>query len=362
MAGIQKLIPWWATSFTNGEAEAAARAVTERHLSQGPVTELFEQALADYLGVPHVVAVTSGTSALTLALMAHGIGPGDEVLVPNRTWVATAHSVQILGATPIFVDTETDRPVMEVSTAHRHVTSRTKAVIPVHMNGRSVNMAATNAFAATAGLVVIEDSAQALGSLDQQGRALGTLSKAGCFSLSVAKIISTGQGGFIATHDAVTDKNLRAIRTHGVENTVEPNQWVMPGFNFRFTDILASIGLVQLGLLPERVRRQRQVYAFYEAGLEGSDSAHLIPQRAGEVGPYIEVLTKERDQLVTFLRLRGIETRAFYPGLDAAPYWNFDGRLINSRVFGREGLYLPSGPSITDEQIERVVSGVKDFH
>ncbi len=354
-------IPWWATSFTSGEAEAAAGAITDRHLSQGPVTELFEQALAKYLGVPHVVAVTSGTSALTLALMAHGIGPGDEVLVPNRTWIATAHSVQFLGATPVFIDTEPDRPVMDVSTLHRHVTSRTKVVIPVHMNGRSVNMEAVNAFAATAGLVVIEDAAQALGSCDQQGRVLGTLSKAGCFSLSVAKIISTGQGGFVATRDAETDARLRAIRTHGVENTIEPDTWIMPGFNFRFTDILASIGLVQLGLLPGRVQRQTQVYNLYEEGLKGCDSVKLIPQRPGEVGPYIEVFAKNRDGLVEFLKRRGIETRTFYPDLDTAPYWEFDDRLVNSRVFGREGLYLPSGPSISNEQVERVVAAINDF-
>ncbi len=354
-------IPWWATSFTSGEAEAAAAAVTGRHISQGPITALFEDALAKYLGVPHVVAVTSGTSALTLALMAQGIGPGDEVLVPNRTWIATAHAVQIIGAKPVFVDTEPGRPVVEVGTAHRHMTSRTKAIIPAHMNGRSVNMDAVNTFAATNDLIVIEDAAQALGSCDQQGRALGTLSKAGCFSLSAAKIISTGQGGFVATCDAETDARLRAIRTHGVENTVEPNTWVMPGFNFRFTDILANIGLVQLGLLPDRVRRQRQVYDLYEEGLKGSDLVRLIPQRTGEVGPYIEVLTKERNRLITFLRLRGIETRTFYPDLDTAPYWNFDGGLVNSRVFGREGLYLPSGPSITNEQIERVLAAVIEY-
>jgi len=230
------------------------------------------------------------------------------------------------------------------------------------MNGRSVDMDAVNAFAATNDLIVIEDAAQALGSCDQQGRTLGTLSKAGCFSLSVAKIISTGQGGFIATCDAEMDARLRAIRTHGVENTVEPNTWVRPGFNFRFTDILASIGLVQLGLLPDRMQRQIQVSNLYEEGLKDCDSIRLLSQRSGEVGPYIEVLVEDRECLMQFLKLRGIETRTFYPDLDTAPYWDLDERLINSRVFGREGLYLPSGPSISDEQVERVVGGIKDFH
>ncbi len=109
METFENSIPWWATAFNSGESEAAAAAVADRHLSRGPLTALFEESIAKYLGVPHVVAVTSGTSALTLALMAQGVGPGDEVLVPNRTWIATAHAVQILGAKPVFVDTEPGR-------------------------------------------------------------------------------------------------------------------------------------------------------------------------------------------------------------------------------------------------------------
>ena len=354
-------IPWWGTSFTSGEAEAAAAAVRAKHLSQGPVTREFEERLADYLDVPHVVAVTSGSSALLLSLLALGIGHGDEVLVPNRTWVATAHAVHLSGATPVFVDTERQRPILDVDDARNRVTSRTKAIFPVHMNGRCVDMDRVNTLADELGLLVLEDAAQALGSRDALGRAPGTLSKVGCFSLSVAKIISTGQGGFIATRDSDLDLRLRDMRTHGVENTVDPAEWVMPGFNFRFTDILASIGLVQLRLLPGRVTRLQDIYARYVRGLSSIPDVEIIPMEVGEVGPYIEVLAADRDSLSLFLKEKGIETRAFYPDMDTAPYWRDGTGLDNSRVFGQRGLYLPSGPSLTDDDVDRVVSAIVEF-
>ena len=361
MTAGRPFIPWWSTTFSNGEAEAAADAVRGRLLSQGPVTREFEEQLADYLGCRHVVAVTSGSSALLLSLLALGIVHGDEVLIPNRTWVATAHAVHLCGATPVFVDTEPRLPVLDVDDLRSRVTPRTRAILPVHMNGRCVDMGPVNALAEEFGLTVIEDAAQALGSKDISGRALGTLSRAGCFSLSVAKIISTGQGGFIATDDSELDGRLRAMRTHGVENTVEPNAWVMPGFNFRFTDVLASIGLVQLRALPERIARLQEIYTRYSTGLRSIAHVAFIPMKAGEVGPYIEVLASDRAALSSFLMEKGIDTRNFYPDMDTAPYWKVGRSLDNSRIFGREGLYLPSGPSITDDEIDRVLEAVAEF-
>ena len=219
-------------------------------------------------------------------------------------------------------------------------------------------MEGINALAAHSGMFVIEDAAQALGSRDLQGRPLGTLSDSGCFSLSVAKIISSGQGGFIATSNAETDACLRAMRTHGVENTVRPDIWVMPGFNFRFTDVLASIGIVQVGLLDERLRRANEVYRLYSVGLEGCAAARLIRQDGNEIGSYIEVLAEDRVSLVHSLAERAIETRPFYPDLDTAHYWNRDDSITNSRSFAEHGVYLPSWPAITDNQIQRVVDEI----
>ena len=359
-----KKITWWQTEFASGEAEAAAKAITEGRLSQGALVAEFERKLANYLGVRHVVATTSGSDALLLALWAADIGPGDEVLVPNRTWIATAHSVILLGAVPIIVDTDIDRPVISLADLERKVSEKTKAVIPVHMNGRDAHIDDVIKFGDRHNLKVIEDAAQALGSRDSSGAFLGTKSLAGCFSLSVAKVISSGQGGFIASNDDGFAVELRLMRTHGVENVVEPKNWNRPGFNFRFTDVLASIGLEQLTKLDSRLNRLREIYEKYSEGLASVGTVKIINVDIshGEIGPYIEVLCKDREALADYLSIFEIETRVFYPNLDNSNYFVKGIGNPNSIEFGSDGLYLPSGPTLTDESIDFVVSKVKGFN
>ena len=356
-------IPWWQTEFATGEAEAASAAISAGRLSQGPIVLEFENCLRDYLGVRNVVATTSGSDALLLSLWAAGIRPGDEVLVPNRTWIATAHSVLLLGAVPIIVDTDIDRPTISLADLERKVSEKTKAVIPVHLNGRDAHIDGVIDFGDRYKLKVIEDAAQALGSKDLSGAFLGTKSLAGCFSLSVAKVISSGQGGFIASNDDEFAMQLRLMRTHGVENVVEPRNWNRPGFNFRFTDVLASIGIEQFKKLDSRLNRLRQIHQKYEDGLVSMSGISLINVRVsqGEVGPYIEVLCEDRQALIEHLTNFGIETRTFYPDLDNAEYLNQIGGNVNSKKFSREGLYLPSGPSLTDAQVDFVIKALSNF-
>lgn len=356
-------IPWWQTEFATGEAEAASAAISAGRLSQGPIVLEFENCLRDYLGVRNVVATTSGSDALLLSLWAAGIRPGDEVLVPNRTWIATAHSVLLLGAVPIVVDTDIDRPTISLADLERKVSEKTKAVIPVHLNGRDAHIDGVIDFGDRYKLKVIEDAAQALGSKDLSGAFLGTKSLAGCFSLSVAKVISSGQGGFIASNDDEFAMQLRLMRTHGVENVVEPRNWNRPGFNFRFTDVLASIGIEQFKKLDSRLNRLRQIHQKYEDGLVSMSGISLINVRVsqGEVGPYIEVLCEDRQALIEHLTNFGIETRTFYPDLDNAEYLNQIGGNVNSKKFSREGLYLPSGPSLTDAQVDFVIKALSNF-
>lgn len=356
-------INWWQTEFTTGEAAAAAKAINEGRLSQGELVAEFEIKLGEYLGVRNVVATTSGSDALLLSLWAANVLPGDEVLIPNRTWIATAHSVALLGAVPIFVDTDVFQPIISMVDLKNKVTARTKAVIPVHLNGRDAHIDQVIKFGADHGLKVIEDAAQALGSRDVTGSFLGTKSHAGCFSLSVAKVISSGQGGFIATsHDDFASK-LRAMRTHGIENVKEPGDWGGLGFNFRFTDVLASIGLEQFKKLDLRLSRLRDIYRRYEVGLRGLSQIHMIPLNldCGEIGPYIEILCEDRDSLVEHLLHQGVDSRKFYPDLDSAKYFSGAKENPNSRVFGSNGLYLPSGPSLTNDSIDFVLSILATF-
>ena len=304
------VISWWRTSFDQNEAERIAAAIRGEHISQGPVTAEFERRLAEILGVPYVVATTSGSTALLMAMMACGIGPGDEVILPSRTWIATPHAVLMAGAKPVLVDCKPHLPIIDPD-AIESLTHGDSGEQPVHHNGRADDMRIINGIAGKRGLCVIEDAGQALCSRNDIGL-LGTQSSIGCFSLSVAKVISTGQGGYLATRDETLARRLDSMRTHGVTDLINANYGEM-GFNFRLNDIQASIGLVQLDRLPRRIEHMRELYRIYDEGLSDLPFVKLIPMNVdgGEIPNYIEVLCENR-ALVDYLGKRGIQTRPFH--------------------------------------------------
>jgi perosamine synthetase len=352
-------INWWRTSFGEEEISRVVQSIRGECVSQGKVTREFEQNLEDFLKVRHVVAVSSGSIALLSALIAIGVQPGDEVIVPNRTWIATAHAVKLLGGRVIPVDVELDRPIIDVSQITKAITLRTRAIIPVHMNGRSADMRRIRKIAKQFGLFVIEDAAQAIASKNADGF-LGTQSDIGCFSLSVAKTIATGQGGFAVTNSDDLAEKLRSIRTHGIENVKDPEKWVMAGFNFRFTDVLASIGIEQLKRLPGRIEHLLELYNAYKVGLRDSPFK-IIPVNIedGEVPVYNEFLVDDRQRWINRLEQSGIETRPFYPDVDQADYLEVASHNYpNSRKYGICGIYLPSGPSQSIQNASRVISKI----
>jgi dTDP-4-amino-4,6-dideoxygalactose transaminase len=340
-------IYWWRTNFGEEEISHVVQSMRNECISQGEVTKEFEKKLADFLEVEHVIAVSSGSSALLMSLMAIGVGPGSEVILPNRTWIATAHAVHLLGAKVILVDTEKHRPIIDAELIEEKINSKTKAIIPVHMNGRSCDMQKIKKISKKYGIAIIEDAAQAIASKNSDGF-LGTQSDIGCFSLSVAKTIATGQGGFSVTNNNEMADKMRAIRTHGVENIKDPSGWIMPGFNFRFTDLLASIGIEQLKRLPYRVERLREIYHIYSNRLKDSDFSQIsVDIDNGEVPVYSEFIINNREEWIARLERIGIETRPFYPDINKAKYLNNkpEESFSNSQHFSKFGIYLPSGPS-----------------
>jgi len=354
-------VSWWRTNFGDEEVHRIAESIQHEYISQGPVTAEFERAVSEVLGIPYVVATTSGSMAILMALIAAGVGPGDEVIVPNRTWIATAHAPLLLGAKVVLVDVEPERPIMDVTQLEQKITPQTKAIIPVHLNGRAVLMDEVNRIAARHRLRVIEDAAQAFCSRNIAG-VLGGQSFAGCFSLSVAKLISTGQGGFVVTGNRQTYERLKMMRTHGVSDVVNASYTDM-GFNFRFTDIQASIGIAQLARLPEQIARVKAIYARYAAAMNEFSFLKFIPVdiQAGEIPIYIEVLCSERDKLVQFLANHGIQTRPFYPDLNLAGYLKCSGEFPHSKIFGEQGLFLPCGPAQPLENVDRVITVLQRY-
>ena len=355
------MINWWNNKFGNSELNRIISSYKNKNISQGNVTKEFEDSICNYLDVKHAIAVSNGSIAILLSLMSMDIGPGDEVIIPNRTWISAAHAVHMLGGKVVTIDVEENRPVIDTNKLIQAITSKTKVIIPVHMNGRSCNMNEIMFIAKKFNIKVIEDAAQAMGSKNHSGF-LGTQSDVGCFSLSVAKIISSGQGGFVVTNDKKIANKIRAMRTHGLENVKDPNKWIMPGFNFRYTDLLASIAIEQLKQINERKKRLINLYHLYEKGLNDTPLV-IIPVdiENGEVPIYIEYLVPNNRQLwIDTLLNNGVETRPFYPNINSANYFGCKiEKMQNSEKFAKKGIYLPSGPNQTSTDVFKVIDIIK---
>ncbi len=361
MSDVEYNIGWWNIDFGETAVSQVSDAIRSRKMSMGSVTRSLEMDLERRLGVSHVVMTTSGSTALFMALKALGVGPGDEVIVPDRTWIATAHAVQMTGADVVLVDVLKDVPIMDVDLVADKITDNTRAIMPVHLNGRSVDMKALHIIARKYNIHLIEDAAQGLFSVNDSGY-LGTQSAAGCFSLSISKLISTAQGGFVVTNDDGIYHSLNRIRTHGVTDLVNTtyNGW---GFNFRYTDILAAIGLGQLEVIDQTIHRIKDIYFRYYEGMKGLTRVRLIESHpdSGELPIYIEVLCDARDELVAFLKERKVQVRPFYPSLNGADHIGGDGCFDRSERFSAQGLFLPSGPAQSDADIEFVIGALHDF-
>ena len=354
-------IPWWNVDLGQEAAEAVAEAVRGRNVSMGRLAEEFENQMAARLEVPHVVAVTNGSMALTAALMELGIGPGDEVIVPAMTWVATAHAAFMLGAKVVLADIAADCPVIDPEAAERAVTSRSKAIIPVHWNGRACDMDALRKLAEARGLALIEDAAQALFCTDSQGRRLGTMGRCGCFSLAMNKLLTSGQGGFIATADSEVNRRLRLIRLHGVASVMLP-EWDLPGSNFRYTDVLAAIGLSQLKKWRQRLEGVWRTYAIYADNLTDSEVFRLHrPSGPGQVPVSVEAETPDPQGLTAFLKSRGIEARPMYAPLYKVPHLAQDGPYPNADRYAGRAIFLPGGPDRSEEELMLVVEALRQW-
>ncbi len=349
-----------------GDEERAAVDAVMRSgmIAQGPEVAAFEQDFsAALLEGRTAVAVSSGTAGLHLGLLAAGIGPGDEVIVPSFTFAATANSVALTGATPVFADIEIDQFCLDADAVAAAVTPRTKAIMPVHLYGHAADVPALQAVADAHGLVLFEDAAQAHGA-QLDGRHVGTFGRFAMFSLYPTKNMTSGEGGMVACADEEVARNVRLLRNQGMERQYA-NELV--GFNNRMTDIHAAIGRVQLTKLPAWTAQRQANAAYLDAHLEGVVTP---PVREGAVHVYHQYTIRlegatgaERDAVVTALReehqvgsgvyypipnhrLASLEKYA--PGLD----------LPVTEKAAREVISLPVHPSLTPEHLERIVAAV----
>ena len=360
-----RAIPWWEPLFGPEEQAQVLRVLESGYLNDGEVTEEFERRLAAFCGVPYAVAMSSGTAAIFAALSACGIRPGDEVIVPDFTFVATANAVSWLGATPVLVDVDPNTFCLDAEAVRQALSDRTKAIIPVHVNGRSADVEAIVELAIRRGLVVVEDAAEALGSR-RDSRALGTFGRAGCLSFASSKLVTTGQGGAVLTSDPRLRDRLRELKDQGrrLRGTGGADAHPVIGYNLKLTNLQAAVGIAQLERLPSRLSHLRQLVAWYHEALAGLEGVEPVPfdQPRGTAPLWADVLAEDRDALAEYLALHGIGTRTFWRPLHTLPPYRASAeRFPRSEVITARGLWLPSSVTLTRDEVVRVSQAVAEF-
>ena len=363
---IATRIPWWRPETGNEERELVLRVLASGYLNDGDVTGEFERRMAAALGARHAVAVTSGTAAIFLSLVAVGVRHGDEVVVPDVTFIATANAVTMAGATPVLVDVDPETLTMDPDGFANAITSRTRAVVPVHVSGRAAAIERILEIAGARAIVVVEDAAEALRSR-HQGRCLGTFGRAGCFSFSPNKTITTGQGGLIVTDDDALVVRLRELKDQGrpVRGTGGNDVHASVGFNFKLTNLQAAIGLAQLARLDARIERLAAIYREYRRGLAGIDQVQLLPfdVHHGESPQWVDALVENRDGLVERLTSLDIHCRPFwFPIHTQQPYWRPDEGFPNATRVLPRALWLPSALSLSDDDVGTVCERIREFY
>lgn len=340
------------------DIEAVARVLRSGFLVQGPYVAEFEQTVADYVGVRHAIAVSSGTAALHLALLALGIGPGDEVLVPDFTYPATAHVVELVGAAPVLVDIDLRTFNVDVECLEAALAPSVRAIMPVHLFGRPADMDAILSLAQRHAVHVIEDAACALGA-EYRGRKCGTLSDIACFSFHARKVITTGEGGMVATDDDEIAERVRMLRNHGLAPT--GGHFQLAGLNYRMTDFQGALGTVQMRRLERLIERRADLAALYGTMLREVDGVicpEVTPEGRSIWQSYVVLLPEgaDRDAVRNRLRGRGIETTlgtyaiSAQPRRRAAPF-----PLRRSRCAFERSLSLPLHVRLSPDDVGRVV-------
>lgn len=347
--------------------DAEANAVYQYMKSGGWVTEFaktreFEAMIAAYTGSQYCSVVANGTVSLSIALMACGIGVGDEVIVPDYTMVATPNSAELIGAKAVFVDIDRRNLCMDFQEMQAAITKKTRAVVLVTINGRYPdNIKQFVEFCKEKSIWLIEDAAQSLGSR-YNGKHLGRFGDIGSFSFSAPKVISTGQGGALITDNAALFDNIKKIRDFGRDKGGS-DHYLVKGWNFKFTDVQAIIGIEQMKKLEYRVERKKQIGRLYRQLLENVKQVEFIPTNYDNTTPwFIDILVDNRGELQEYLKENGIGTREFYPPLHSEPAYGYSGSYPVTEEIARKGLWLPSASQLTDEQVASICQLIKDFY
>lgn len=324
-------------------------------------TDEFEKMICDYTGAKYCSVLPNGTISLYLALKALDIKRGDEVIVPDFTMIATPNAVLMTGAKPVLVDVD-DSLCLNVELVKKYITPKTKAVMHVSINGRTGRLDDLKKLCRERRIHLIEDAAQSLGSF-YKDKHLGRHGLIGSFSFSVPKIITTGQGGALITDDRSMYQKVEKLKDFGrVGAGIDWHDQI--GWNFKFTDLQAVLGIEQMKKVPQRVKLKKDLYSLYKKYLSGIDQVKFIETDLEKVSPwFIDVLVPDPLVLQKYLKGRNIGSRTFYPAIHTQPiYKGIPGSFPKATYFAKHGLWLPSSSFLTDQDVRYVCECVRSFY
>lgn len=360
-----KKIPIYEPSLTGNEKKYVNDCLDSTWISsKGKYINLFETAFKEYLDIKYATTVSNGTVAIHLALVALGVGPGDEVIVPTLTYIASVNAIQYTGATPIFVDSLDGTWQMNPEDVKKKITPNTKAIMAVHLYGHACDMDALQKICKQNDIFLIEDCAEAIGTTFN-GKKVGTFGDISAFSFFGNKTITTGEGGMVVTNDETLFD--RAVHFKGQGLAQHRQYWHdVVGYNYRMTNICAAIGLAQLEQIDYFISRKRQIAEIYKNQFKNTNvEFHHESENVFHTYWMCSILTpkaSQRDRLREFLELNGIETRPLFYPVHTMPMYSakFQKHPIAENL-GWRGINLPSFPGLSDEDVLHICNLVKDF-
>lgn len=359
-----KIIPVSDIVIVGNELKYLTECVETRWVSSlGPFVKKFEDSFAEYCEVKHASSVANGTAALHLSLLAKDIGKGDEVIVPNSTFVSTANAVKFCGAEPVFIDVEEKSWNLDVAQLESKISENTKAIIPVHLFGCPAEMDEINSIAKKHNLFVLEDAAEAHGA-EYKGKKCGSLADASIFSFYGNKIITCGEGGMVLSDDERFIDKVNLLKDQGKSKTEKFYHEVL-AYNYRFTNLQAAFGLAQLEGIEGLLQRKREIAQSYKQKLEDIEGIQFqfVPGHSKSSWWFISLLFDdsfpEAKKIASVLNGKGIDSRPFFTPLTALPFYNSKAKFPVSDLLHRKGLILPSGTNLKNNEIDLICSELK---
>ena len=368
-------VPLFKIYWEEDDVESVAEVIRSgMNWATGPKVEEFEQMIVDYTGVDHAVTFNSGTSALHAAMIAYGIGPGDEVIVPSFTFIATANAPLFVGARPVFADVEEETFGLDPSDVGEKITRKTRAIIPIHVGGCPCHIRELAEIARDRNIPLIEDAAESLGSKVGE-RKVGTFGDSGMFSFCGPKVITTGEGGVLVTNRKDLAERLKLIRSHGRAetrdyfSTNEYLDYVTLGYNWRFSNILAALGIAQLAKIDRIIEMRRKNAAYMTKRLNRDVPKVKTPSPPDTYYHLFQmytIRTQRRDALMDHLGKKGIMGKVYFPPVHLTHFYrnilHDQSSLPVTEKLARDSLTLPMYPALSTEEMDLMISEIRTFH